>query len=100
MKSKHLTRNLLAIVLALVALTFLSGAVLTFGHAQAAVSPTRAASTLAENAQAASPTPTKTPVPPSADTTGVIALTIVIVAVILVGATWGRRLAPNKAKSK
>jgi hypothetical protein len=91
MKIRILSRLSLAIILSLVALTFLTGVLLTFTHAGAARTQNVTLVYQAGSAAQATPTPQKTPVAKSADTTGIIALAIVIVAVILVGATRGRR---------
>ena len=90
MKPKQISHISLAIIIALVSLTFLTGVMQTFIHARAAISPTGTPASQVVNALAATPTVQRTPVPKSADTTGVIALATVIVAIILVGATWGR----------
>lgn len=86
-KRSHLS---LAIILSLVTLTFLTGVVLTFNHARAARMLNTTLVYQAGSAAQTTPTPQKTPVMKSTDTTGVIALAIIIVAIILVGATRGR----------
>jgi hypothetical protein len=99
MKPKFNSRIILALILALVTLTFLTGVVQTFSHARAAISSTATLSVQTTTAMDATPTSQKTPVLKSADTTGIIALAIVIVAVILVGAVWGRRKPFSKDQS-
>ena len=124
MKPAHNPRSLVVPFLILVAVAFLTGALRLFRSAQAAVS-TPAKVTVNDQIMAATgltltpaptdtdtdltPTPvpaqadtdlppqsTPTVVPVSADTTGIIALAIVIVATVLVGAAWGVRRSPKK----
>jgi hypothetical protein len=113
MKPHQNPRNLTLLILTVVTLTFLIGTVEAFYTARAAgtatpVSPTPtvlneidAAGTA--TSEAAVPTkinqkPTSTPVPRSADTTGIIALASLIVMIIIVGASIGGRR-PGKPKN-
>jgi hypothetical protein len=113
MKSVHNPRPLILIILVIVA--FLIGALRVFGTAHAATStaPKVTANGQADAAIDITPTPVPTntdsvlppqstpmPVPNSADTTGIIALAIVIVTTILVGAAWGVRRSPKKKTPK
>jgi ABC-type antimicrobial peptide transport system permease subunit len=109
MKSVHIPRPLILLILVIVA--FLIGILRVFGtaHAAASTAPKVAVNGWADAATDLTPTPvptntytdlppqsTPTPVPASADTTGIIALAIVIVTTILVGAAWGVRRSPKK----
>ena len=99
MKSYHIPRIVLALIFALVILTLLAGVLRTFNSAHAALISTATANSQAVFDDEQTPIPVPAPVLHSADTTGVIALAIVIVSVILIGATWGRRR-PNIKKTK
>ncbi len=109
MKSVHIPRPLILLILVIVA--FLIGVLRVFGtaHAAASTAPKVNLNGQADVATDLTPTPVPTntgtdlppqstpvPVPASADTTGIIALAIVIVTTILVGAAWGVRRSPKK----
>ena len=111
MKSAHNPRPLIILILILVAAAFLVGILRAFRRADAAGPTPANASLNARGMASAGLTPTPVPtesdtdlsaqptptlVPASADTTGIIALAIVIVTTILVGATWGVRRSPQK----
>ena len=91
MKPFHIPRSLLFVIIAIVALTFLVGTLRAFATARAA---TPAAVTATPTGQI-QPSPDitestdETPVLQSADTTGIIALGIVIVLIVLVGSLTG-----------
>jgi len=121
------SRLLISLILLMVAMAFLAGSLRLFHKARAAVSPgesfpfvghPEAAAPLAQGSnfmvdgssnkvlpvsfQAGTDvshqgTPVETPA--SADTGGIIALAIVIVVTILVGAAWGARGSPRHKKS-
>ncbi len=126
MKSDHsYSRLLISLILLMVAVAFLAGSLRLFHEAQAAVSPAETSlfaspptttivhgpksiadgssnKVLAVSFQAGTSLPPKgTPVASvaSADTSGIIALAIVIVVIILVGATWGARNNTRNKKS-
>ena len=121
------SRLLISLILLMVAMAFLAGSLRLFHKAQAAVSPgetspfagyPQTAASLVQgskfNAAGSSNkvlpdsfrletgvphqgTPVSTPA--SADTGGIIALAIVIVVTILLGAAWGARGSPRHKKS-
>jgi ABC-type antimicrobial peptide transport system permease subunit len=91
MKPAHLPRRFAAFSIAILGLAFLVGNVLAFSGVHAAPVLTPTPSTL-PTVTAVPPTPTPLPIPPSADTTGILILGILLVAVILIGLLWGRRL--------
>ncbi len=114
MKPFHLPLNLTLLILTIVAVTFMVGTLRAFDTAQAApvttpiVQPTpttvdqTAIPTVSEETVATDvpEAPIPTPGPPSADTTGIIALASLIVMIIIVGA-WmggGRPRKPKKAE--
>lgn len=90
MKTVHLPNRLAVVLLILLAAAFLSGNVLAFRNtaSPAALAPTVTDSPL----PSLSPTPTPAPIPPSADTTGIFILGILLVSIILIGLLWGSRL--------
>jgi ABC-type antimicrobial peptide transport system permease subunit len=111
MKSVHIPHLLILLILVIVA--FLIGILRVFGtaHAAASTAPKVAVNGWADAATDLTPTPVPTntdlppkstpmPVPVSADTTGIIALAIVIVTTILVGASWGVRRSPKKENTR
>jgi hypothetical protein len=61
---------------------------------------TEATATAGPLAETTTPVPYSmpAPVPPSADTNGIIALTIMIVVILLFGAAWGMRKLPDRKK--
>jgi hypothetical protein len=95
MKPVSSPRSLTMTVLILVAVTFLAGTLRTFDSARAVALNTPTAPTLNQTGSDATLTPTaeptqvQKPVLVSADTTGIIALAIVIVMVVVVGALLG-----------
>jgi len=93
MKPAQLPRFLIIFIIALLVVTFLTGNVRAFTLTQ--VSPSAAATIIAnsqtETVSDLTPTSTPAPILASADTAGIIALAIVIVIVVLVGAIWGER---------
>ena len=114
MKSVNIPRPLILLIMIIVA--FLIGALRDFGSVHAAPST---AAKVAGNGNAdvsttfiPTPLPTYTeetdlppkstpmPIQASADTTGIIALAIVIVTTILVGAAWGVRRSPKNITPK
>jgi hypothetical protein len=118
MKPALTPRHLISLILFLVCAAFFTGSLRLFhGVHAAALSQAmtsfndqavtsaglilKPASIITEAANKQTPVPTgNTPpaTPVSADTTGIIALAIVIVATILVGAAWGVRGSPQKKK--
>jgi ABC-type antimicrobial peptide transport system permease subunit len=110
MKSVHPPQPIILLILVIVA--FVIGALRVFGTAHAATSTMLKVSINSQIITAIDLTPTPVPAnteetdfpsqstpipgPASADTTGIIALAIVIVTTILVGATWGVRRSPQK----
>jgi len=123
MKSAHSPRFLVILILILVGVAFIAGTLRLIRTAHAAESPlttipqparvgagfiSRAVSISSQAGLTETPLPaeaetdpapqgTPTAVQVSADTSGIIALAIVIVATILVGAAWGvRRPSPKK----
>jgi hypothetical protein len=115
MKPVRDPRPLFLLILILVAAAFLTGILRAFHDAGAAVSIPAKASVNDLSMAATDPTsipaqkqtgtdlsPQPTPVVGlvSADTTGIIALAIVIVLTILVGATWGVRSLPKRKKPR
>jgi len=114
MKSVHIPRPIILLLLVIVASAI--GALRVYSTAHAASSTALKAfinnQMVAATDQTPTPFPTNideteippkstpTPGPASADTTGIIALAIVIVTTILVGATWGVRRSPKKENPK
>ena len=108
MKSAHNPRPLVILILILIAVAFLTGILRVFRAVQVAASPVLTPTVVATDADTditpapaqtdmdLTPRPVSKVVPVSADTTGIIALAIVIVATILLGATWGVRNSPQK----
>ena len=110
MKSVHIPRPIILLILVIMA--FVIGALRDFDTAHAATSSALKVAGNSQTNAATDLTPTPfptnideteippkskpTPGPASADTTGIIALAIVIVTTILVGATWGVRRSPKK----
>ena len=91
MNPVHILRSLVIFIFVLVAVTFLTGTLHTFdtAHTAASVTPTATASHPSENDADLTPTPVSTPGLVSADTTGIIALAIVIVIIVLIDAILG-----------
>ena len=100
MKFLHIPHIVLALIFALVVLTFLTGALYTFAPAHAALVTTAPASGQPGINANHTPIPVSAPIPTSADTTGIIALAIVIVVIVLIGAIWGRRKPYKKGSSR
>jgi hypothetical protein len=100
MKPVHLFRSLIIAILILVILTFLAGILHAFDSVRAAstITPTATPLIHAKNTAVFTPTPDL----PSADTTGIIGLAIVIVVIVIIGTTLGgakpRKKRSNKAK--
>jgi hypothetical protein len=100
MKSFHIPRALVILFLVVVVGIFLAGSLLAFQIVGAAASntPTPTAKLQSGNDAEATPEPVATPALMSADTTGIIALAILIVIIVLVGAVlggrWPRRKTP------
>ncbi len=89
MKPVHLPRSLTILLFLLLFLVFLTGTALIFKSvpAASAASPTSSlAATLSVTL-----TPNPEPIPISADTTGIIALGVLLVSIILFGLLWGGR---------
>jgi hypothetical protein len=97
MKPVSIPRSLIIFIFVLVALTFLAGTLHTFGSAGAVALGTPTATAIAQAGNEAGvtptpePTPVQTPALVSADTTGIIALAIVIVIIVAVGAILSLR---------
>ena len=90
MKPVHIPRTLIILSICLVAVTFLAGVLHAFDSARAAsATPAAIASQPAEKPTKVTPTPSPGLVQVSGDTTGIIALAILIVIIILVGAIMG-----------
>jgi len=90
MKPAHIPRTLIILSIFLVAVTFLAGVLHAFGSARAASYPSAAiTSHQTGNETELTPTPPPTYVSVSGDTTGIIALAIIIVAIIVIGAILG-----------
>lgn len=98
MRSTHLPRNLVIVLFVLLGLTFLVGNILVFNGVLAAtptpveVTEIAAPDTTGTPSPEVSATPQPTPVLPSADTTGILILGILVVSVILIGLLWGNRI--------
>jgi hypothetical protein len=88
MKPAHIPRILIIISIILIAATFLAGVLHAFGSARAATPATPASAGHPAETEL-TPTPVPTPVPVSGDTTGIIALAMLIVIIVLVGAIIG-----------
>jgi heme/copper-type cytochrome/quinol oxidase subunit 2 len=111
MNQIHLPRSLLILIFVVIAATFIFGTLRAFSSANAAASGTNLQSEGGNPALAPTITPGLTPTPPPsllpaadsnipnptpgpiyiADTTGIIALVILLVFVMLVGMIWGVR---------
>ena len=89
MRPVHLPRRFAILFLILLAAAFLTGNVLVFSGAHAA--PPWASAPTATGTPEASETPVPEPGPASADTTGILILGILLVAIILIGLLWGGR---------
>ena len=90
MKPAHIPRTLIILSIFLVAVTFLAGVLHAFDSARAAsATPAVIASHQTENETELTPTPASNLCSVSGDTTGIIALAIVIVIIVLVGAVMG-----------
>ena len=100
MKPVHIPRSFLIGILALVAVTFLAGTLHAFNAARAATSatPTATASAQPEKDTSVPVAPVVTPVSVSGDTTGIIALAILIVLIVVAGASLGGNK-PHKKKA-
>ena len=97
MRTTHIPRHAVILFLVLLGIAFLVGNILVFSPALAAT-PTPVPMTLTVTGTAEdfiSPTPTPIPYPPSADTTGILLLGILLVSVILIGLLWSNRI-PRK----
>lgn len=92
MKSVHLPRNFVILFLILLAAAFLAGNVLVFSSVHAATPPAPAPTVTGTPQVFPTPTATLPPAPPSADTTGILILGILVVVIILVGLVWGSRI--------
>ena len=98
MRTTHLPRQVIIILLVLLGITLLVGNILVFSSVRAATPtpPTPPAPTVTGTPlESITPTPTLPPYPDSADTTGILILGILLVSVILIGLLWGNRL-PKK----
>jgi hypothetical protein len=93
MKPFRIPRPLGILFLIVVIGTFLSGTLHAFQIARASASGTPTATTGPQpgNDSELTPEPVATPVPRSADTTGIIALSIVIVIIVIAGTMIGSR---------
>ena len=90
MKPPHIPRNLIIVSIFLVGVTFLAGVLHAFDSARAASSASAAIANHQTGTETElTPTPVPTQVSVTGDTTGIIALAIIIVAIILVGAIMG-----------
>ena len=99
MKPARIPRTFIILSLILVALTFLVGVLHAFDTARAAsATPSAKANPLIENDTELMPTPGPSNVSVSGDTTGIIALAIVIVIIVLVGPILGTNK-PYKKKT-
>lgn len=86
---------ILVLTLAILA-TLLSGAFHAFAAEQATPTSTSASLTpgpLTPTLETITPTPTLKPSAPSGDTNGIIAMSVVLVAIVLFGVLWGGRTA-------
>jgi hypothetical protein len=100
MKPFHIPHALIFFSILLVAVTFLAGALHAFDSARAASATTAViASHQTENQKKLTPTTHPISVSVSGDTTGIIALAIIIVAIILVGAILGTNRSNQKRTS-
>jgi hypothetical protein len=94
MRPAHLPRYFAILLLILLVSTFLAGNVLVFSGVHAATqvtpTPTLAVTTTAQVLPTTTPQPVQSP--PSADTTGILILGILLVAIILIGLLWGSRI--------
>jgi hypothetical protein len=109
-KSHHLPRIFIILMLGLIIVTFVVGTLRDFSPAQAGDPPDQAFAQPSPTAPALLPTPTPfileggaTPTPvfeASADTTGIIAMAMVVVAVTLLGVAWGLRGSPPPRKKR
>ena len=105
MKPVSIPRSLIIFIFILVAVTLLAGTLHAFASARAVTLDTPTAAAIiqigSDVTPAATPTPEPTPVKKpllvSADTTGIIALAIVIVMIVVVGALLGSSR-PGKKK--
>jgi hypothetical protein len=104
MKLFHLTRTRFSFILVLVTASFLAGSLPAFYSVGAASSASPVTTVVSHIENYADLTPTQEPtslappVPISADTTGIIVLAIVIVIIVLFGASQGL-IRGNKKKS-
>jgi uncharacterized protein YneF (UPF0154 family) len=93
MKPIDTSRLIIVLLLALILAAFLAGTLCAFSPAQAALfsadSPTMNPTDTFMPTPASTPTHLPTPIVMSADTTGIIALAILVVVVTLVGMVWG-----------
>lgn len=107
MKPIRIPTFLIIVILVAISLAFLFGTLRAFDSVHAAAPITSGTLSLAD--MAGSPeepvptgeptsTPAPLPTPPSADTTGIIILAIVVVAIIVFGAAWGGRKTPGIKK--
>jgi len=84
--------------------TLLTGAFRVFVAEQATPTSTSASLTpglLTPTSETTTPTLTPRPTVPSGDTNGIIALSVVLVAIVLFGVLWGRRTArTDKPKAR
>jgi hypothetical protein len=99
MKPVHIPRALLIIILIIVGVTFLAGVLHAFNNARASSgAPASITSLRTENDTELTPTPGPAKVQDSGDTTGIIALAILIVLIVVVGVIIGTNK-PSKRKS-
>jgi hypothetical protein len=97
MKPVPIPRLLIILSMVLVAVIFMAGVLHAFGTAQAAsTTPAPLAGQLAKSDIELTPTPALPPASVSGDTTGIIALAILIVVIVLVGAVLGGNKPYNK----
>jgi hypothetical protein len=98
MRSPHIPRYLIILILALISVIFLTGMLRAFAtvHAATATLATATVYSANETDTDLEPTPATMPITVSADTTGIIALAILIVVIVLVGTLWGGRGSPKK----
>ncbi|MBI4733200.1 MAG: hypothetical protein HY781_13960 [Chloroflexi bacterium] len=89
MKPVHIPRTFAALFLILLVVVFLTGTVLAFKGVHAAPGAALALTATSLPTFSPSATPEQEEGPVSADTTGILALGILLVAVILIGLLWG-----------
>jgi Na+-driven multidrug efflux pump len=97
MKPVHILRSSIILILFLIVVTLLAGISRAIDDAKAAPIATPITTVIGRGTNL-TPTPIPTPVPISADTTGIIALGILIVVTVLIGAVLGQKR-PKKEKT-